>query len=398
MESSRSTNRVERRSQAFAVNACAAAVAVACFGVAASARAASCESLTALSLNDTTITSAESVPAGTYTLPSGQQLPNLPASCRVTGVIKPTADSNILFEMWLPAAGWNSRLQQVGNGGLAGNLAIFYATVPGALQRGYAVAGTDDGHQASPLDASWAIGHPEKVVDFGYRAVHLTNVNAKAITEAFYTSPPRYTYFNACSEGGREAHMEAQRFAGDFDGMLVGSPAHFWTDLMVRFQWDQHGLLVDPASYIPASKLPAAQAAALAVCDGIDGVADGIVDDPRKCQWNPAALLCTGADNDSCLHGTPSGGAEQGLRRAEESAHRGTDLDWLRTIWRELRELDRLHHRTGAGVRGAAVILSGLLQWNGLRRSGLGLQDLRLRRRCRVRRGKGRRDPQCNES
>ena len=254
------------------------------------ALAATCEELMSLSLPDTTISSAESVPAGTA-----------PAHCRVAGVIKPTTDSNILFEVWLPAAGWNSKLMQVGNGGLAGDLTLFQAAAPGALQRGYAVAGTDDGHQASPLDASWAIGHPELVKDFGYRAVHLTNVNARKITEAFYSSAPRYTYFNACSEGGREAHVEAQRFPGDFDGMLVGSPAHFWTDLMVRFQWDQHALLIDPASYIPASKLPALQAAAVAACDDIDGVVDGIVDDPRKCKWDPSAITCTGADSDSCL-------------------------------------------------------------------------------------------------
>jgi len=271
-------------------------------GVPATAMAASCESLSSLVLPDTAITAAQPVPAGAFTLPNGQQLTNLPASCRVTGVIRPSTDSNILFEVWLPIADWNSKLQQVGNGGLAGVLDIFYATLPGALRRGYAVAGTDDGHQAANgLDGSWAIGHPEKVKDFGYRAVHLTNVNAKAIANAFYARPPRYAYFNACSEGGREAHMEAQRFPADFDGMLVGSPAHFWTDLMVRFQWDQHALLIDAGSYIPTSKLPAIQAAAVAACDAMDGVVDGLVDDPRKCDWNPSALLCTGADSDSCL-------------------------------------------------------------------------------------------------
>ena len=241
------------------------------------------------------------MPAGSFTLPSGQVLPKLPASCRVAGTIKPSADSNILFEVWLPNAQWNSRLQQVGNGGLAGSLALFYAGLPGALQRGYAVAGTDDGHQASGIDGSWAIGHPEKVKDFGYRAVNLTNMNAKSIATAFYGQAPHYSYFNACSEGGREAHMEAQRFPSDFDGILVGSPAHFWTDLMVRFQWDQHALLIDPASYIPASKLPAIQKAALDACDAMDGVVDGIVNDPRTCNFNPSALLCTGADNNSCL-------------------------------------------------------------------------------------------------
>jgi hypothetical protein len=290
-----------RAPRGFVRGALAATAALTSIATATTASAAGCDDLAGLSLPDTTITAAQSIPAGTFNLPTGERFPNLPAACRVTGVIRPSADSNILFEVWLPAAQWNTRLQQVGNGGLAGNLSIFYATVPGALQRGYVVAGTDDGHQASPLDASWAIGHPEKVKDFGYRAVHLTNRNAKAIAARFYGKAPRYAYFNACSEGGREAHMEAQRFPADFDGILVGSPAHFWTDLMVRFQWDEHALLETPASYIPASKLPAIQAAAVAACDALDGVVDGVVDDPRRCHWNPARLLCKGADNASCL-------------------------------------------------------------------------------------------------
>jgi Tannase and feruloyl esterase len=290
------------RQRGLAIKLPAVAMAMVVCGLTNQAVAANCESLTTFALPDTTITAAQSVPAGTFTLPSGQQLAGLPEACRVTGTIKPSSDSNITFEVWLPLAGWNSKLQQVGNGGLAGNLAIFYATVPGALQRGYAVAGTDDGHQASGLDGSWALGHPEKVKDFGYRAVHLTNANAKAIIAAFYARQPRYSYFNACSEGGREAHMEVQRFPTDFDGVLVGSPAHFWTDLMVRFQWDQHALLNPPGGYIPASKLPAIQAAALAACDANDGIVDGIVNDPRSCSWNPSSMLCTGADNASCLN------------------------------------------------------------------------------------------------
>ena len=300
----RKSSTIERigRPRTFAIGVSAAAASIASCCVVGAVAAATCESLTTLPLPDTTITTAQSVPAGTFTLPSGQQLAGLPASCRVTGVIRPSTDSHIIFEVWLPGANWNSRLQQVGNGGLAGTLDIFYATVPGALQRGYVVAGTDDGHQTvSGLDGSWALGHPEKVKDFGYRAVHLTNLNAKAITEAFYSRPPRYSYFNACSEGGREAHMEVQRFPSDFDGLLIGSPANFWTDLMVRFQWDQHALLNTPGGYIPASKLPAIQQAALAACDTKDGVVDGIVTEPRSCSWNPSALLCTGADNNSCL-------------------------------------------------------------------------------------------------
>ena len=153
---------------------------------------------------------------------------------------KPTTDSKINFEVWMPAAGWNGKFEQLGNGGLAGSINQF--ALAGPLKKGFATAATDDGHEGAPTDASWAIGHPEKVKDFGYRAVHETNLKAKRIIAAFYQKPPRYSYFNGCSEGGREALMEAQRFPEDFNGILAGATAHYWTQLMAAFAWNAQAL------------------------------------------------------------------------------------------------------------------------------------------------------------
>lgn len=180
-----------------------------------------CEKLKDLQLPDTSILSAESVAAGPFALPPGLPAPSVDvtAFCRVRGEIKPSSDSHIIFEVWMPAAQWNGRFEQLGNGGLAGSINLL--SLAGGMNKGYATAGTDDGHQGAPIDGSWAIGHPEKVKDFGYRAVHETNVKAKKIIEAFYQKPPAFSYFNGCSEGGREAMMEAQRYPEDFNGILA---------------------------------------------------------------------------------------------------------------------------------------------------------------------------------
>jgi len=261
------------------------------------AAAAECASLFALTLPNTTITMAESIPAGTFTAPDGQVFDDMPAFCRVRGFSTPTSDSHIDFEVWMPTSGWNGKFEGTGNGGYAGSI-LYAALVPG-LRQGYATAGTDDGHTGS--DASWALGHPEKVNDFGYRAVHETAEKAKAIIRAFYGDGPRRSYFSGCSDGGREALMEAQRFPDDYDGIIVGAPANFWTHHFAGFVWNEQATLNDPASYIPASKLPAIQAAVLDACDALDGIVDGIIDDPRQCPFDPTVLLCQGADADNCL-------------------------------------------------------------------------------------------------
>jgi feruloyl esterase len=269
------------------------------------ALAASCESLNGLKLADTTITSAQTVAAGAF-IPPGMTAPpasvkNLPAFCRVIAEIKPAKDSDIMIEAWMPLTGWNGRYRGQGTGGFSGR--IDYPGLALAVARGYAAASTDTGHAAPGTEATWALGHPDKIVDFGYRAIHEMTVKAKAVIKAFYGEDPKHSYFAGCSNGGRQALMEAQRFPNDYDGILAGAPANYWTPVFATFIWDIQATQKDPASYFPASKLPAIAAAVTAACDahGEDGVNDGILNDPRTCHFDPATMVCKGADSDSCL-------------------------------------------------------------------------------------------------
>jgi feruloyl esterase len=223
---------------------------------------------------------------------------NIPAFCRVTGTLKPSADSNIRFEVWLPEK-WNGKFEGVGNGGFAGQ--INYAGLEAAVRGGAASASTDTGHEAGGTDASWALGHPEKVADFGYRAIHETAMAGKAIAKALYGGDVKRSYFNSCSNGGRQALMEAQRFPEDYDGIIAGAPANYWTHLVTNAMWVVQSTMGDAASFIPPAKLPAIEAAALAACDANDGVKDGVIDSPDKCQFKPASMECKGADSDTCL-------------------------------------------------------------------------------------------------
>ena len=284
----------------------AIAVSIACI-FASQAHATRCQDLSKLVLPYTTISSAEDVPAGTFHPPGAAPIANLPAFCRVVGVIGPTADSVIGFEVWLPATeAWNGKYEQIGNGGFAGSIPYAPGTQSGGLAdgvlRGYATAATDDGHVSnSVFDATWALGHPEKVVDFSYRAVHETADKAKLIIDAYYGVHPAHSYFFGCSSGGREALMAAQRYPDDYDGIVAGAPAIGMTHLMAAYAWNQQVPLGDPASYIAFAKLPAIQAAAVAACDAVDGIADGIVNDPSKCRFDASVLLCSGVEASGCL-------------------------------------------------------------------------------------------------
>lgn len=261
-----------------------------------------CEKLADVTLTDATVTSATSVAAGSYKPPAGPGTPalnrDLPAFCRVAGIARPTSDSEIHFEVWLPVSGWNNKYQQVGNGGFAGT--IPFGAMGAALLEGFATAGTDDGHAASP-NAKWAIGHPEKVKDFGYRAVHETSVQAKALIRAFYGQEAAHVYFVGCSEGGREALTEAERYPDDFQGIVAGAPAINWDHLNARGLWDELALTETPDSYIPPAKLPVLQNAAIAQCDSLDGDKDGFIENPSACHFDPAAVQCKGADSADCL-------------------------------------------------------------------------------------------------
>ncbi len=287
------------------------------------AAAATCDSLASLAIPHTTVTAAALVPAGAFTPPGGQQIANVPAFCRVAGSSKPTADSDIQFEVWMPASGWNGKFQGIGNGGFAGS--ISYGQLAAALRKGYATASTDTGHRAGTVDAGWALGHPEKVVDFGHRAIHETAVAAKAAITAFYGGAPKRSYFNSCSNGGRQALMEAQRYPGDYDGIIAGAPANYWTHLVANCVWVANAMS-DPGAHIPPAKLPAIEAAALGSCDARDGVKDGVIDTPDKCGFRPASLLCNGAESDACLTQPQVAGLEKilgGIRGAKGQIYPG---------------------------------------------------------------------------
>ena len=262
------------------------------------AAAQSCEKLSELKLTNTTITAAQSMAPGAFTPPgSTAAYTDLSSFCRVTGVIKPTADSDIKFEVWMPSTGWNGKFHGIGNGGFAGS--ISYSWMAGAVARGYAAASTDTGHTTS--DASWALGHPEKIVDYGHRAIHEMTEKAKAIIGAFYGSAPKRSYFASCSNGGRQALMEAQRYPNDYDGLIAGAPANYFTRILTGFAFNLQALHADQESYIPPTKLKAIETAALASCDARDGVSDNVLDDPTKCGFDPSVLLCKGADSNDCL-------------------------------------------------------------------------------------------------
>ena len=225
-----------------------------------------CESMTDLRLPDTTILSAQSIPAGSFTPAGSDPIPNLPAFCRVEGTIKPTADSDIRFEVWMPSSGWNRRFRGIGNPGFAGS--INFGDMAVAARNGYATASTDTGHRGEVDDAKWALKHPEKVVDWGYRAIHESTLKAKRIIQAFYGSTPRASFFEGCSNGGRAGLMEAQRFPDDYDGILAGSPDTPFTLLSALFYNTQAPGLTSHTSYIPPGKIPAISAAVLSACDG----------------------------------------------------------------------------------------------------------------------------------
>ena len=191
----------------------------------------SCSQLIDLKLPYTTVTSAQIVRAGGFTLPPDSSPPSsdfftafssLRAFCRVEGVIQPTSDSHIEFEVWLPASDWNGKYEGAGNGGFGGS--INYYRLAEAVNAGYVGSSTDTRHKGMSGEVNWATGHRDKIINFGYRAIHETAENAKAIISAFYGKPPTKSYFSSCSNGGRQGLIEVQRYPQDYDGILAGAP------------------------------------------------------------------------------------------------------------------------------------------------------------------------------
>ena len=298
---------------------------------------ASCESLATLVLPDTTITLAQRVEAGEFKLPEQGRPPtggdagrrprgetrlptggpradaadtkSLPAFCRVAATLEPTSDSTIRMEVWLPMSAWNGKFMGVGGGGWAGSI-MYAARFAGAtglidgLRRGYATATTDSGHDSSkPEEAGgrFTLGHPEKVVDYGYRAVHLMTVRGKEITQAFYGTAPEHAYFLGASRGGYEAVTEAMRFPEDYDGIAAAWPPNPFVLFNAAQLWANWLIAKNPARFIPQDKYAMVHEAVLRACDELDGAKDRQLDNPVNCHFDPRDLLCKGADSPDCL-------------------------------------------------------------------------------------------------
>lgn len=265
------------------------------------AQQSACDSLKTLSVPNTKITSVEFVPAGPYVAQGrggrGQTGPQLPAHCRIAAVLTPSTDSHIEMELWLPSENWNGKFLAVGNGGWAGNIET--GAMATALSRGYATASNDTGHKGG--SASFAVGHPEKLIDFGYRSMHEMTVQSKAIIKTFYSRAPQLSYYQGCSTGGRQGMMEAQRYPEDFDAIIAGAPVYNQVHLNTSQVSLQVNMLKDPSHIVPQAKVALFAKSVMAACDGKDGVKDGIVSDPQSCKFDPASLICKEGDGPDCL-------------------------------------------------------------------------------------------------
>ena len=275
-----------------------------------SAPVVSCDSLAALALPNGTITGAEAVAAGAFVppMPPGRSLSDgqvrqfgaLPAFCRVMATLTPSSDSDIKVEVWMPADGWNGKVQAVGNGAFTGSLRYGSGrSMASGLERGYATASTDTGHVGG--SAEFGLGHPEKVIDFGQRSVHEMTVTAKQVIAAYYGEGPQYAYWFGCSAGGRQAMKEAQRFPDDYDGIIAGAPGHDWMGRAAGSLRMAKHLEANEDARLSAEKVQLVHTAVLEACDAADGVTDMVVGDPERCDFDPGVLQCSGAGDDGCL-------------------------------------------------------------------------------------------------
>jgi feruloyl esterase len=286
-----------------------------------------CEGLKKVSMSNVTITTAEFVPEGEFkpipapAPPAGTAAPAppapaapatppapiiAPAHCRVVAVLKPSSDSLINMELWLPPVDkWNGKFQAVGNGGWAGYIQGLGAQ-PGAtpamvtaLRGGYATAGNDTGHQEA--NGQFTLGHPQKVIDFAYRAMHEMTVLSKKVIESHYDRPARLSYYNGCSTGGRQGLMAAQRYPKDFDGIIAGAPANDHIYLHAGDMDRMIDIFKDPEGLIPRAKQDILAKAVMNACDTLDGVKDNLITNPAICKFDPVVLQCTAGNGADCL-------------------------------------------------------------------------------------------------
>lgn len=280
----------------------------------AAAPVVACAELMKPMLHNSTITIAQTVGAGEYRLPpSSADRPGMniagrtqfgtnPVFCRVAAILKPSTDSAIKIEVWLPQSGWNGKFLGVGNSGWGG--ALMYSGMLTGLLDGYATASTDTGHDSSTPDGSggrFTLGHPEKLIDYAYRADHEMTVYAKALIKAFYGVAPVRSYWIGCSLGGLEGLIEAKRYPNDYDGIVAGAPPNPLTYFNAAQLWPNWLISQDPRRLISRTKYAMIHGAVLKTCSSRIGLQDGLVEEPDKCTFDPRQLQCKGADAPDCL-------------------------------------------------------------------------------------------------
>ena len=282
----------------------------------------SCDSLAKLTLPNATITSARTYDAGEFTIPragggpggppggpgapagqgappnaAAQPTPPIPAMCRVTLTLTPTSDSDIKMEVWLPTSGWNGKFVGVANFGTGG--ALQYRNMIDPLTRGYALAANDTGHSGG--SGVFAVGHPEKLIDYAYRADHEMTLRGKEVVEKFYGKAPSRSFWVGCSLGGVEALIEAKRYPEDYDAIVAGAPPNPFPLFNAEQIWGAWLNARNPEGTIPVAKFAMIHEAALKACGTPVGLAQGFIEDPEHCHFEPKTLLCKGADVADCL-------------------------------------------------------------------------------------------------
>lgn len=306
---------------------------------------AACDRLATLKLAGGTVTSAQFVAAGALPPPPargggpaaagrGNPFADVPAVCRVAATMKPSADSNIKVEVWLPATGWNGKLRGTGNGGLGGGTGANPNALAAAVRRGYATVGSNTGHEG---DSSYALGHPEQIKDFGYRSAHEMTVAAKTLIKAFYGSAAKASIMAEAGGGTIAALSAAQRYPEDYDAIAVVAMSSYLTRHTFGQMWVWQATHADDASFIPQDKYPVLAQAALAACDTADGLKDGIIGDVEGCRFDPATVQCKESVGPACLTAPQVAAARkiyQGPKHARTGAeiysplYPGSELGW----------------------------------------------------------------------
>ena len=342
--------------------------------------AASCERLASVSLQNVKITSAAvlsrvlscSSAAGATNTAANPVFASLPAFCRVAATLTPSSDSDIKIEVWLPV----SRVERQVPGGWQWRLGRGHQLQRAGACRcgGYATVSTDTGHTGN--GGSFALGHPEKMIDFAYRSEHEMTSRGQGACRSFLRTRPGNLYWNGCSTGGRQGLTEAQRYPPDYNGIVAGAPANNRTHIYAWSISVAQAAHKDEASYIPPTKFAMIHESVLEACDALDGLKDGLIGDPTRCHFDPKSLTCKGEDNPSCL--TPAQvETQKNLLFGKESANRAGNLSWARAGKR-----NGMGNSCGSGT---TLVCDRWFQIRYVQESGVGLSILQSgdRRRSR---------------